>query len=47
MLPRSAVHRAAHADGVAFGADAVELLNNRKVLDDETFFAGMKEQFGL
>ncbi len=29
------------------GADAVELLNNRKVLDDETFFAGMKEQFGL
>ena len=26
MLPRSAVHRAAHADGVAFGADAVELL---------------------
>ena len=26
MLPRSAVHCAAHADGVAFGADAVELL---------------------
>ncbi|WP_170387947.1 SDR family oxidoreductase [Ruegeria atlantica] len=29
------------------GADAVELLNNRKALDDETFFGGMKAQLGL
>ncbi len=29
------------------GADAVELLNNRKALDDETFIGGMKAQLGL
>jgi hypothetical protein len=29
------------------GADAVELLNNRKAQDDKTFIDGMKDQFGL
>lgn len=29
------------------GADAVELLNNRKALDDETFIGGLKAQLGL
>lgn len=29
------------------GADAVELLNNRKALDDETFIGGLKGQLGL
>ena len=29
------------------GADAVELLANRKALDDETFIGGVKQQFGL
>lgn len=29
------------------GADAVELLNNRKKLDDETFIGGLKAQLGL
>ena len=29
------------------GADAEELLTNRKNLDDETFIGGMKEQLGL
>lgn len=29
------------------GADAVELLNNRKALDDEAFIGGMKTQLGL
>ncbi len=29
------------------GADAEELLNNRKAADDETFIGGMKQQFGL
>ena len=29
------------------GADAVELLNNRKTLDDETFIGGMMAQLGL
>lgn len=29
------------------GADAVELLNNRKALDDKAFINGMKDQFGL
>lgn len=29
------------------GDDAVELLNNRKALDDATFIGGMKQQLGL
>ena len=29
------------------GADAVELLNNRKALDDATFIGGLKAQLGL
>ena len=29
------------------GEDAVEDLNNRKALDDETFIGGMKAQLGL
>ena len=29
------------------GADAEELLNNRKAADDETFIGGMKQQYGL
>lgn len=29
------------------GADAVELLDNRKALDDATFIGGLKAQFGL
>ncbi|GAA6163292.1 SDR family oxidoreductase [Pelagimonas sp. KU-00592-HH] len=29
------------------GADAVELLDNRKALDDATFFGGLKQQLGL
>ena len=29
------------------GADAVELLDNRKALDDATFIGGLKQQFGL
>ncbi len=29
------------------GADAEELLNNRKAADDETFIGGMKQQMGL
>ena len=29
------------------GADAVELLDNRKALDDATFIGGLKKQFGL
>ncbi len=29
------------------GADAVELLDNRKALDDETFIGGLKAQLGL
>lgn len=29
------------------GADAVELLDNRKALDDATFFGGLKAQLGL
>lgn len=29
------------------GADAVELLDNRKALDDATFIGGMKQQLGL
>lgn len=29
------------------GVDAVEILNNRKALDDETFIGGMKQQMGL
>ncbi|MFC3614613.1 SDR family oxidoreductase [Lutimaribacter marinistellae] len=29
------------------GEDAVELLNNRKALDDETFISGLKSQLGL
>ncbi|MEC8293443.1 MAG: SDR family oxidoreductase [Pseudomonadota bacterium] len=29
------------------GADAVELLNNRKMLDDATFIGGLKTQLGL
>jgi len=29
------------------GDDAVELLNNRKALDDETFIGGLKAQLGL
>lgn len=29
------------------GADAVELLDNRKLQDDETFIGGMKQQMGL
>ncbi|MDG1415792.1 MAG: short-chain dehydrogenase/reductase, partial [Alphaproteobacteria bacterium] len=29
------------------GADAVELLSNRKALDDKAFIDGMKDQFGL
>ena len=29
------------------GADAVQLLDNRKNLDEATFIAGLKSQFGL
>ena len=29
------------------GADAVQLLDNRKALDDATFIGGIKSQFGL
>ena len=29
------------------GSDAVELLNNRKLLDDESFIGGLKAQMGL
>ncbi len=29
------------------GADAVQLLSGRRAVDDATFFAGMKAQFGL
>lgn len=31
----------------AAGADAVHLMGNRSAVDDATFFAGMKAQFGL
>jgi NADP-dependent 3-hydroxy acid dehydrogenase YdfG len=31
----------------AAGADAVEILKNRKQFDDETFIGGIKQQFGL